>query len=130
MTPAESIFTLTADENGDVDLGAATTAIVKAITDLVEEDDAQLTGTQAVELLTYHITHVASTLAELLMSTQAAVVSSHQAIENILFSKTDIEDFDEEKELATLLLSFDIARKARTLDMLSATVAAREDDES
>jgi len=72
-----------------------------------------------VELLTYTITHISGALSEYLMSTQAAVISAHQAIEKMLYGTTEIESFDEEVELATMLLSFDVARKARTLDMLS-----------
>ena len=119
MTPAEAIFELTADDSGGVDLAKAATAIIAAVTDLVDNQGAKLTGNQAVELLTYTITHISGALSEYLMSTQAAVISAHQAIEKMLYGTTEIESFDEEVELATMLLSFDVARKARTLDMLS-----------
>ena len=119
MTPAETIFTLTADGEGNVDLAKAAEAIVAAVTDLVDNKGAKLTGPQAMELLTYTITHVAGALSEFLMSTQAAVISAHQAIEKMLYGTTEIESFDEDVELATMMLSFDVARKARTLDMLT-----------
>jgi len=48
MTPAESIFALTADGEGTVNLAKAAEAIVAAVTDLVDNQGAKLTGNQAV----------------------------------------------------------------------------------
>ena len=121
---ASEIINLLKDEDNNLNLGVAIEAIQEATSALVTEG-AALSGNAALDLFSKRLDYAITTLAQLVVGTQASVVAADRGLDQLITgAASQIPEYDADVELATLLANIQLRFSAETLDALEASRGA------
>lgn len=126
---ANELLQVIADEDGEVDVLEAAYRLGDGVTRLVEQG-AVLNADKALQIMQRHQDGVNGTVAELLVTIQAAVMQLQSGLSQLLTGQASSQpEFESEAELEALTLGFEVNRLGLLYDALEESLSGSDEAE-